>query len=149
MPTLTFQLANPRIGLKAKEDSDEWSLSFDATIELPEYDHDVGPEAFDVICDGKRYDGFTLAGRVRIGLHPSPDRPDGEDEKDELRTKLGYIRIDEFGENNPPNFLIDTSSLPTHSSICSKRIWRTAVLVFLYKQYLCGTKTNRGKSGRK
>ena len=50
MPTLTFQLANPRIGLKAKEDSDEWSLSFDATIEGPGHGSFGGYKAFKVIC---------------------------------------------------------------------------------------------------
>ncbi len=60
MPTFRFQLTNPRIHLEAKEDSDKWSLSFDATIERPERDHHGYRDSFEVICGGKKYDGFKL-----------------------------------------------------------------------------------------
>ena len=115
MPTFRFLLTNPTIFLEAKEESDEWSLWFDATIERPERDHHGYRDSFEVMCGGKTHDGFSLKGKVRIDLHPSIERPEGEAE---LQTKLGYIRInyssptENFPEDDPPEFAIYTSLLP-------------------------------------
>jgi len=115
MPVFRFLLTNPSIFLVAEEESDKWSLWFDATIERPERDYHGYRDSFTVMCGGKEYNGFRLTGTIGIDLHQSTERKEDEAEH---QTKLGYIRInyfpptEEFPEDVPPKFEIRTSLLP-------------------------------------
>jgi hypothetical protein len=78
MPTLKFQLRNPRLVLDAKPGHEEWRLIFEATSQ-PVRDGD----SFKILLRGKRYDAFCTSGTVYISPRanlpdqPSPERTDG------------------------------------------------------------------------
>lgn len=113
MPAFTFLLTNPRLCLEAKNESERWSLSFDAKIERA--------GTFKIFSDGTEHDGYKMDGKLFIECRSSqkepPRLPSTHTKEWILSTEPtpSYIRLDTI----PPEYQTGEAAWPRLGIVAS------------------------------